>query len=77
MTRTYPRSRDADWSVSTTPRTGQFTGVEVFTNRDGEGVFTRRADGSYQQHIGTSQTPGFRSATQLAAWLRRNFPSYY
>lgn len=62
--------------ISTTPRSGAFAGVEVFTNGNGEGIFTRRHDGSHVQHTGTSQTPRFRSAPQLAAWLRRHYPSY-
>jgi hypothetical protein len=62
--------------TSVTPRTGAFAGLEVFTNRQGEGIFTRRADGSHQQHTGTGQTPAFRSSRQLAAWLRRHYAGY-
>lgn len=66
--------RMAATQISVTPRTGRFAGVEVFTNRAGEGIFTRRADGSHQQRTGTSQTPVFCSSAHLAAWLRTNYP---
>lgn len=60
--------------ISVIPRIGRFAGVTVFTNRAGEGIFTRRADGSHLQHTGTSQTPLFRSAARLSAWLRVHYP---
>ncbi len=57
-----------------TPRTGAFAGETVLTNREGDGIFTRRVDGSLQQHTGTGQTPTFRSSRQLAQWLRHRYP---
>ena len=62
-------------AITTTPRTGAFAGVRVSTNQDGAGLFTRLADGSWRQHTGTGQTPVFLTPTQLAAWLRRHYPS--
>lgn len=62
-------------SISITPRTTRFAGREVFTNRQGYGLFTRNTDGSHQQHTGTSQTPHFTSARQLSAFLCRHYPS--
>lgn len=59
--------------ITTTSRTGAFAGTPVFTNHAGEGIFTRRADGSIIQHTGTGQTPQFRTPRQLAAWLRRHY----
>ena len=59
--------------ISTTPKTGPFAGQVVSTNSEGEGIFTRSASGSMIQHVGTSETPTFRSARQLAAWVRRYF----
>lgn len=59
--------------ISTTPRTGNFAGQEVFTNRDGQGIFTERPDRTWIQHAGTMQTPTFTSSRQLAAYLRRHY----
>jgi hypothetical protein len=60
--------------ISTTPRTGQFAGQIVFTNIEGEGIFSYGA-GGLLQHTGTGQTPTFRSSRQLARWLREHYPS--
>lgn len=60
--------------ISATPRTGSFAGREVFTNGEYRGIFTRRSDGSHQQHTGTMQTPQFRNAAHLLRWLRANYP---
>lgn len=61
--------------ICTTPKTGPFAGQRVFTNHEGEGIFTHSNGHSPAliQHVGTSQTPTFRSARQLAAWVRRYF----
>lgn len=40
-------------------------------NHDGEGVFSRRTDGTWAQHEGTCDTPQFRTAVQFRAYLRR------
>jgi len=63
-------------AIEVTPRTGRFAGRPVTTNSTREGIFTRRPDGTYQQHTGTSQTPRFRDARHLAAWLRAHYPSW-
>ena len=60
-------------TITVTMRAGLFAGQTVFTNRQGEGIFTRRPHGDHQQHVGTGQTPTFRSRRQLAAWVRRQF----
>jgi hypothetical protein len=60
-------------TILITPRTGQFAGQEVFTDNDGRGIFTSRADGTYQQHTGTSQTPKFKTAKQMAEWIKRHY----
>lgn len=60
--------------ISCTPRSTKFAGRTVLTNPEGEGIFTRRADGTYHQHTGTSQTPTFRNARHLAQWLRAHYP---
>lgn len=62
--------------ISTTPKTTRFAGRTVYTNKDGQGIFTRNPDGTYQQHTGTSQTPTFRTARQLAAYLRTHYPTF-
>lgn len=59
--------------ISTTPKSGTFAGRRVFTNRAGYGIFTKRADGIAQQHTGTGQTPHFKTARQLSAWIRKNY----
>jgi hypothetical protein len=61
--------------ISTTPRTGQFAGQIVFTNIEGEGIFSYCANGFPIQHTGTGQTPTFRSSRQLARWLREHYPT--
>lgn len=48
-------------------------GSEWACNRLGEGVFSRRADGTWQQHTGTGQTPTFRTATAFSRYVRKNF----
>lgn len=60
-------------AITTTPTTGQFAGQLVSTNQEQEGIFTRRADGTWLQHTGTGQTPKFKSAAHLASWLRRHY----
>lgn len=60
-------------NITVRPRVGAFAGMEVFTDRDGRGVFTCRVDGSHLQHYGTGQTPRFTTGRQFAAWLRVHF----
>ena len=63
-------------TITTTPKTGPFAGLVVFTNQKGEEIFTCRKAGTQpQQHAGTEQTPTFTNSKQLAAWLRRNYPA--
>lgn len=64
---------DTNDKIVVTPRTGRFAGEEVFTNREGCGIFTKRPDGTHLQHTGTSQTPRFQTAKQLAGWLRLHY----
>ncbi len=59
------------------PRVGRFVGRIVFTNRGGRGIFTRLDDGTWTQHAGTMQTPTFRSAQQLARYVRLHFRGGY
>lgn len=47
-------------------------GRVYYTNEIGCGIFTERRDGTDQQHIGTLQTPRFRNAKALGAWIRRH-----
>lgn len=44
-------------------------GTEYACNRDGEGVFLRRHDGTWAQLTGTGQTPVFQSARHFRLWL--------
>ena len=48
-------------------------GSEWACNRDGEGVFSRRPDGTWQQHAGTSQTPRFATAQALSRYVHATF----
>lgn len=41
-------------------------------NDEGEGIFTRHADG-WKQHLGTGQTPIFRTPAQLRRYIRKMF----
>ena len=64
--------------IEITPRSGQFAGKRVFSNRGGEGIFSQPqgSGGAIVQHTGTGQTPRFRSTRQLAAWVRRHYPEF-
>lgn len=42
-------------------------------NNDGGGVFSRRRDGTWQQHVGTCDAPRFKTPAQLRAYIRRAF----
>ena len=44
-------------------------GSEYACNRMGEGLFTRRKDGTWQQLSGTWQTPRFRDAQHLSRYV--------
>lgn len=60
---------------SATNHAGQDIGGSIQewgTERDG-GVFSRKRDGSWQQHTGTAQTPTFRSPAQFRDYLRSHF----
>lgn len=48
-----------------------FEGKEYFTNHQGEGVFTRRADGTWAQSVGTCQ--GFRSQAAFRRYVVRSY----
>jgi hypothetical protein len=48
-------------------------GDEWACNRLGEGVFSRRSDGTWQQHTGTGQTPTFRTAAQFSRYVRAHY----
>jgi hypothetical protein len=48
-------------------------GSEWACNREGEGIFSRRADGTWQQHTGTSQAGPFRSPAALSQRVRRDY----
>ena len=62
--------------VSIIPRKGLFAGQRVFTNKNGEGIFTKNEHGDHIQHTGTCQTPTFRSAAHLSRWLREHWGDY-
>lgn len=47
-------------------------GSEYACNEDREGVFKRRADGTFQQMVGTSDTPRFPSPGHMLQWIRAN-----
>lgn len=58
-----PRYRDAFQSVTLSDNT------EYACNREGQGVFLRRYDGTWAQLVGTGQTPTFTSPQQFRRWL--------
>ena len=43
------------------------------TNSRTGGVFTRKRDGTWQQHLGTSQTPWFRDPAHLRRFIRSTY----
>lgn len=47
-------------------------GSEYACNQVREGVFSRRSDGTWQQHVGTSDTPRFKTPAALLRWCRAN-----
>ena len=47
-------------------------GEEWSCNREGRGLFSRRRDGTWQQHQGTCDTPRFRTAQQLSRYVHKN-----
>ena len=63
--------------ITVKPRTGSFAGREVFTNKEGQGIFTRDSSGAHLQQQGTSQTPTFRTKRALSAWLRRHYANWW
>lgn len=50
-------------------------GSEWACNREREGIFSRRPDGTWQQHTGTGQTPRFRDASHMSRYLHQAFRS--
>lgn len=48
-------------------------GTTYACNKEGQGVFLRRYDGTWGQLRGTGQTPTFKSPQQFRRWLGRNF----
>lgn len=48
-------------------------GSEWACNREGEGIFSRRKDGTWQQHTGTGQTPVFRTPQQLSRYVHERY----
>jgi len=48
-------------------------GSEWACNGEGEGVFSRRSDGSWQQHAGTSQTPRFTTAQKFSRHIHATY----
>jgi len=42
------------------------------SNESCRGVFSPLPNGTYIQHIGTCQTPVFKSSKQLGAWVRKH-----
>jgi hypothetical protein len=48
-------------------------GVELACNREFEGLFSRRADGTWQQHVGTGDAPRFRDPRHMITWARTHF----
>jgi len=49
-------------------------GSEWGCNIEGEGVFMRRADGTWMQQTGTAQTPRFQDAESFSRYLHAHFP---
>jgi hypothetical protein len=48
-------------------------GSEYACNKEREGVFERRNDGTWQQLTGTGQTPRFQSAAHFRRWLSNRY----
>jgi hypothetical protein len=48
-------------------------GAEWACNRNYEGLFSRRSDGTWQQHLGTGQTPRFRTPRALSRYLHAHY----
>lgn len=46
-------------------------GSEWACNKYFEGVFSRRKDGTWFQHIGTCDTPRFKSRNHLSRYIRK------
>jgi hypothetical protein len=49
------------------------TTEEWACNKEGEGAFSRREDGTWQQHAGTGQAGPFRTPAQLRAFIRAQY----
>lgn len=48
-------------------------GEQWACNGNGEGVFSRKADGTWQQYTGTGQTPTFTHAQQFSRYVHANY----
>lgn len=48
-------------------------GQEWACNQEGEGVFSRRADGTWKQRTGTGQTPHFQTAQKFSRYIHANY----
>lgn len=48
-------------------------GSEFACNKESEGLFTRKKDGTWQQLQGTSQTPRFRDAQHLSRYVHEAY----
>lgn len=40
---------------------------------EGNGLFSRRSDGTWQQHVGTGDTPTFTSPQSFSRWLHKRY----
>ncbi len=63
------------YSAAATALDGRpLTGTEEWAcNGSGEGIFSRRSDGTWQQLAGTGQAGPFRTPAQLRAALRTRY----
>jgi hypothetical protein len=48
-------------------------GSEWACNKEFEGVFKRKSDGTFQQLRGTSQTPRFKDKYHFSRYIHKNF----
>jgi hypothetical protein len=49
------------------------SGGEWACNQNGEGVFSRRSDGTWQQHTGTGQTPAFAAPQTFSRYVHSHY----
>lgn len=48
-------------------------GSEWACNGEGRGIFSRRRDGTWQQHVGTCQAPTFSTPQALSRYVHSHF----